>query len=333
MARGAALEQVPDVMAEYPPGCGYGAIATFAARPELGAEWIEVDAALAAAWDELDSVNRKLRTKRVDAIASDILGDAWVPDGSTFVFIHVDGAWQRMDGQHRAAAIKKAAEGDPDAKVLTLVVWGVERRARRVKDTGASRTIADVLTMEHRVPNSSVVGALSNRWTYWVDATRRASQVGGSDDRHLVASARNTHTRQLETYENPAYRARIERAAVFAVWAWGRSRSMRKVTKSAWGIAHLILSEATGWDLTDNTAEFFLSQCVTGERIEQGDPAYEFRTRMETLQSARKTVTEQEALYCLFTAWTAFRGGKKIRQQHLVKPRVGITAMNFPIPK
>jgi hypothetical protein len=330
MAR-AALKEVPAIASELPPGCGLGAIATWPAKPELGAEWVEVTASLAAQWHDMNIVNRRLRPKRIEAIAGDILGDAWIPDGATIVFVLVDGVWQQMDGQHRTDSILKAAETNPDVAVLTLVVWGVAPKARRVKDTGAPRTVGDFLTMEHQVVNATTVAAIANRWASWKALTAKAAETGGADERYMVANARNTHSRQIATFEDPANNELILRAAKFATWATGRDPSMRKVTKAAWGISWLVFNEATGHSPTDNTAEYFLTTCVTGEDIHEGDPAYSFRRRMQSAFAERERVTESAVLYYLFYSWLAYRSRKRLGKLQL--PRGPITAANFPIPR
>lgn len=70
------------------------------------------------------------------------------------------------DGAHRLKGLLKAAETDPDVRILILVCGGLPERAKRVVDTGRKRLKATFLQMEGEVDQNNLAAALRLLYCY-----------------------------------------------------------------------------------------------------------------------------------------------------------------------
>lgn len=311
-----------------PPGTGENPQATFPVLPNLHAEWVLITPELAAEYLELNEKNRPKRQNRIDAIAADLLGDDWEPNGATIVF--APGGWM-LDGQHRCEGIVSAAKA-----AVTLVAWGIRDQARKVIDSGAARTVADWVTMEKELKNPTVIQAIARRWHGW--------NTLPPDSRYLLSNHRPSHGAVIKTIELD--QVVLVQATNFASWARGQSakKGMKKVNSSVWGIAYVVMLEAFMGDTASamvgtgkpfiptseaiQNVRYFLDRCVTGEGLKKGDPELAFRDRMMNAMSGSEAMPERNAEYLLFTAWQLWRGKKQATKLPL--PRMGVNAATFP---
>lgn len=311
-----------------PPGTGINPQATYQGLPNLHAEWVGVTPVLAAEYLALNEKNRPKRDNRIKAIAADIMGDDWEPNGATIVFAPTG---FMLDGQHRAEGI--VAAGKP---AVTLVAWGIRDEARKVIDSGAARTVADWITMEEGFANPTVVQAIARRWHGWITLP--------PDNRYLLSNHRPSSKAVIETIERD--HVVILQATQFATWARGQSakKGMKKVNSSVWGIAYIVMLVAFMGDTADEqigrgkpfiptdeaikNVRYFLERCVKGEGVERGDPELAFRDRMMNALSGNESMPERNAEFLLFTAWQLWRGKKQATKIPL--PRMGVNAETFP---
>lgn len=90
--------------------------------------------------------NRKIKKLAKEMYVRDITSDNWVLNGDTICF-DVEG--NLVDGQHRLLACIEAGK-----EFETLVVRGVQSKAKDTIDTGVNRTSADILDFEG-IPDSN----------------------------------------------------------------------------------------------------------------------------------------------------------------------------------
>jgi hypothetical protein len=107
-------------------------------------EWAFVTPAVAQAWLDLNTTNRKVRTSNFSKLVRDMLGDNWHPTHQGVAFFD-DGAI--ADGQHRLIAITKA-----QIPQWILVSYGWPRSAANGIDQQARRTVADAATISGKAP-------------------------------------------------------------------------------------------------------------------------------------------------------------------------------------
>ena len=120
----------------------------------LRVELMTITPELATKWLHRNHVNRKLRRQHVVKLTKAIQAGRWEDcNGSTIVF---SDEHDLMDGQHRLQAVIEA--GKP---ITTLVVFGVQVRKRASIDTGASRTLGDILSMHGHAYSNSLGATLA----------------------------------------------------------------------------------------------------------------------------------------------------------------------------
>jgi hypothetical protein len=120
---------------------------------KLDVRWIEITPAQASLWLQNNPSNRPLRESTVLAYAADMKDGNWVP---THQGICIDENGILIDGQHRLAAIVRSG-----CTVGMLVTRGLPAalEGKRIKtidavDRGASRSIKDLLKLQHGMSNN-----------------------------------------------------------------------------------------------------------------------------------------------------------------------------------
>lgn len=111
---------------------------------------------IAAAWLDQNKINRKVKKSVVTKYAADMKARRWLLSFDAIRF-SVDG--DLLDGQHRLLACIAA-----DTPFTSQVVYNLPAEMRSVIDTGASRSVADVLTF-HDV-TSPIHCASVARWVW-----------------------------------------------------------------------------------------------------------------------------------------------------------------------
>jgi len=94
---------------------------------------------MAAAYLALNTHNRPLVVNRVETISNDIAEGNWVFNGESIKFSATD---KLLDGQHRLEAIVRA-----EKSVDSLVIRGLPEEAQDTVDTGAKRTLGNILAL------------------------------------------------------------------------------------------------------------------------------------------------------------------------------------------
>ena len=103
-----------------------------------------------------DIKNRNVNEGHVDWLASQMKSGKWYLNGEAII---LDDEGQLVDGQHRLWAVVKS-----EVTIESLVTRGVDRKGFASIDTGAARTLANVLGIVGEKYAAAMASALS--WTY-----------------------------------------------------------------------------------------------------------------------------------------------------------------------
>lgn len=111
---------------------------------------VKVTPAMAERWLEGNVLNRSIKDRIVKFYADQMKRNMWKTNGSTLVFAS-DGTM--LDGQHRLWGCIEAK-----TPFVTFVCEGVDKDTFPTIDTGANRTVADVLNISGYKKYSSTLG-------------------------------------------------------------------------------------------------------------------------------------------------------------------------------
>ncbi len=203
------------------------------------AEVVSVSPELAAAWLEHNTDNRNIAPRRVELYAGLMKSGAWRANNQGIGF---DKDGRLVDGQHRLSAVVLSG-----CTVPMLVVRNMEPAVARTIDRGYSRTVAEILRREGRVPNPTRVSA-------WVSATHvmhEGHAIAGTPDNVDVYYDENKASVDWAVSIFPDG-TRLRAAGLWAALVFAHRR-MPAVT------------------------ERFAAQLVEGEGLTRGDPAYTLR--------------------------------------------------------
>ena len=254
--------------------------------PELAQQWLDT---------RLPN-ERTLRQGRVEGMARDM------KDGNFFFIgdpIRFDGG-HLVDGQHRLQAV--VLSGVPQH----FIVLNIPTEAQHVIDTGAKRTVADMLRKKG-IFSSAVKGnlatAIANKAQFW--------ELGYVGSR---GSFRTTADESLGFIERN--KGLLEEAVEVGIL----------VIKYRLPVA--ASSIATMWFLThpldaDQADLFWRESVIRGVNIDEGDPAYALRDRFQSFVKANRRINPDEALLYAAVAWNHHRLGNQIVK--LQAPRGGFT--------
>jgi hypothetical protein len=162
----AAGEQVP-VKKDGAPAAELGGVRS---------QWIDVTPAMASDWLHNNFRNRPVKQDVVQAYARDMLNGTWAPTHQGLAFNDRD---ELIDGQHRLLAI--VLSGRTIRMMVTFglpsAIDGKEMTTMDAVDRGASRSVADQLTIQHGFKNAGITAAVcrSIAALCFSDRTRRLS--------------------------------------------------------------------------------------------------------------------------------------------------------------
>lgn len=264
--------------------------------PELAAEWLEKN-----------KMNRKLRDKRVNYLATEMAAGRWYLNGGTFVF-DTDG--MMVDGQHRCHAVIKSG-----FSYAALVVRDVEPESRISIDDPLRRTFADDLEMNGMGPNAAAKEVLLRRILTW-------QRYGGlADERH------NRVSRAECSQHYEAHAGRIAQA--ISLSSHYQHRHPMSTTGAAF-MAWLLLGVAP-----EEKVKQFFSVMSIGSQEPNDYVVVRLRNRIQRLYDEvlgrKKFAPGSTALqvWWAIKGWNAWVTG---RTEAFQNPRNGVLENPFPAP-
>lgn len=248
-----------------------------------------IDPDTARDWLEHNTSNRKLRKSHVTTLSRDMSEDRWPFTGDTVKF-REDGVL--LDGQHRLAAI--AASGRSQA---LLVVRGLPKSSQMAMDIGARRTAADALRLRGETGDTKNMTAIARGLLMY--------------DTGNVPT--NTQTVQYVEANEEILHEAAEISEMIR-------RAGRLTGGAFYGIAFAILSRVDH----DNARQFF-EHLASGAELEADDPILVLlRTLAKGLPYGfgRAGWHLRNNLAYVFTAWNAWRDGKKLTSLRVRKGKL-----------
>lgn len=229
--------------------------------------------------------NRSLREARVERYAADMVAGNWRYTAEAIKFNRLG---EMVDGRHRLTACVRA--GVP---FRSLVVRGLDRNAMNQMDTGATRSLADVLRLNDE-RNVNVLGAsIVSGWRWSI----------GMPGHMSLHPTRAEALAWLQ--ENPDIREAIKDTEPLRTYPLHFPA----------GVAASFGLRIT--ELDKEAAERFLEQLNSGVDLKVGDPRYALR-RWATNMAERSQNTGKPPAYMylamLIKAWNHWNSGRQVTQ-------------------
>lgn len=266
-------------------------------------ELINITPAMARKWLPQNTHNRNFRQRVANGYAADMASGAWVENGQSIKFAK-DGTL--LDGQHRLSAIAQAG-----VAIRMLVVSNLPNTTQETMDTGAKRTLADVLKLRGEKKYVALSAALL-RVHQWERGYRKA--VAASNE------LRPTHPQLLQTLEkHPEIRHSVEVAI--------KTKQQIPIPAAALSLCHWVFFQIDPQD-----CEFFFTRLGDGVGLMPTDAVYALRRAADLNARANGTkYTEVHMIALIIKAWNAYRMGQEVKL--LAYRPGGSNAESFPEPK
>jgi len=254
-------------------------------------EVVNVTPETAAKWLANRAPNRSVRQRRVRMIANDMRNGKYQFNGQPIIF---DTNEKLLDGQHRLAAVVEAK-----IPVKFLIVRQVITEAFETIDSGATRTMGDVLGMSGEENGAALGAALKLLWYY---RNSKGKSIGGKGS----AQVQNpTHEDLIELLEKePGIRASGRAVKV------GRALG----TPSLWVFCHYIFSK-----IDPTLADLFTDSLADGVNLKTTDPVYLLREQIIKANASRRRMPRDEVAYKIFRAWNLSREGTPTSRLQIAK--------------
>lgn len=260
----------------------------------------EITPGMARAWlKERNQRNRSLRPAYAKQMARDMASGAWTFNGETFKF---DRAGNLIDGQHRLAALVESGTTQ-----RALVVVGLSPEAMETIDTGAKRTVSDVITMggEWEGVPSAILAA--------------TARIGVRMDRGTFTNKSEipTTSEMLTWIENNS------EIAQHAKYAGANSRAFN----SQPALTAYAMMRTARLDVFQS-AQFFdkwlhlndLTMAADGP----GDPVAAMVRRFNSASANKERLPQPTRLWAIFRAWNAVRAKEELTRMILPGQNVKI---------
>ena len=257
---------------------------------------VSITPAMATRWLRHNTHNRPLRERVVSGYAADMRNGDWVEDGQSVKFARGrvvllsdpplrGGAL--LDGQHRLSGIVAAG-----VCVRMLVVTNLPDSAQEVMDTGAKRSLGDVLRLRGE-PYSISLAATLMRVYLWQHGHRKTTRSPG---------ARPTHRQLLEVLAaHPEVRRSVEVA--------DRVRHAGGLSASTAALCHWLFNQ-----IDPSDCAFFFGRLSDGVGLMSDDPIYALRRVLANFASDHGHGRPDDALVTalVIKGWNAYRDGRPV---------------------
>lgn len=258
--------------------------------PNITTELVTITPQLAKEMMARNGPNRPIKPSVVSRIASDIKKGHWKLTGETIKF-NING--ELMDGQNRLRAVIET--GEP---IQTLVVTGIDADVMPAIDTGASRSMADILAI--RGYEYCTLRAAAANWL-------------------LAIKQDNPHRSRTSRYD---LLDNIEKHDTFhsAVRVFNQTKKSKAIgpPPSLMVAMHYIGSKLLK---KPATADAFVTVFETGEMTYKGDAALVWRERLIRQQRKHEPMHRTVHLYGLIWAWNNFSVEKAVEQAQFEMPQ------------
>ena len=254
---------------------------------------------LAKDWLTSNFHNRNIRPDRVDAMVRDIEAGNWQLTGESIKWTVSN---ELVDGQHRLAAILKSKKS-----VESFVVFNLPDSAKSVIDSGASRSLSDVLNWENEsntalLASSARLGVLYERARLSNTAKFKVTNV---EIKEFIK--RNPEIRESVQFTN-RIKSTVDlypRVIAFGIW------SLSKIDAEK--------------------AKIFWENIASGVGLPDGSPILALILRLREANRKRENISFISQISMVFRTWNWWREGKTLKKMQVVSSVGGIVPI--PVPK
>ena len=253
---------------------------------KLQVEQVWITPERAAKLLESNTHNRGDKEKKVNQYAQDMLNGKWRLNGEA---IKISKSGFIADGQNRLMACVKAG-----VAFETLIVFNVDDEAQEVMDTGAARSLNDVLKLREEAYSSNLSGAIRLSWRW--------------DSELLMSKVSPTTSQALEWLrDNPRVRE-------YVVSHW--YQPIRKRTGTGLQIPPAVLSSFfyKTHPILPEEANFFHDELAYQDKTGRAHPINVYRARIQNVESQGEAVSDVDHLAYVIKAWNAFLKGEAPNQ-------------------
>lgn len=283
---------------------------TQSSRPEY--DVVDVTPELARKWLSYNTHNRNMRERMANSYAADMKAGRWAQDGQSIKFgkgdivlledpLIIGGTL--LDGQHRLVAVTIA-----DVTVRMLIASNIDDRAQVVMDTGAKRTLSDVLKLRGESHSANLAASLLRVYA-WKNGNRK----------NLRTNIHPTYRQLLDVLEE---HPELRRSAEITE----RVRKAGKIPGGAMSLCHWLFNA-----IDSDDCAFFFARLADGAGLEVDDPVYALRRALANFSSSHGRTDETLVVAITIKAWNAYREGRKI--QVLGYKGGGATPEAYPEPR
>jgi hypothetical protein len=224
--------------------------------------------------------NRKLRPRLVEQLAGAMARDEWVFNGDA---VRIADSGVLLDGQHRLAAVVRSGRAQ-----RFLVISGLSDAAQETMDTGAKRSIGDMLKLRGESDVNRLAAVVRLVWHYERRQTFRSPLVPPTQQQMIACLEQHPETREAVRQTRPVL-------------------TNTQLSGGPAGACYYLFSRV---DPTD--AEVFFTRFAMGTELVPGSPIHLLRRRfLEPRPQGKLSPVTQGAL--VIKAFNAWRRGDEQR--------------------
>lgn len=241
--------------------------------------------------------NRRPKERKIEQYKRDMQNGAWDADASDIKFARTG---ELLDGQNRLMACIRAEVPFP-----TLLRTGLGMETKAKVDTGAARTVADVLKMNGAFINATATAAAASLWMRY---EYRILNFGGKRTADTKGGGPPTHDEVLDFLEKHP-----------TIQAFGAEADRMRRVLPALPTSSILCALAMGAEKDEHLAHHIVDRLVNSEFSGNGDPlaalvayAAMARGRQTGSPGYRGRQAQESHLHSLIRVWNALRKDEKI---------------------
>jgi hypothetical protein len=229
---------------------------------------------------EINANNRRLKVAIVRKYVRDMEANNWMFNGDTIKF---DRNGKLLDGQHRLHAVVVLHR-----PVEFLIVRGLDPAAYTAIDTGARRTVGDML--QHIGSKQSAAAAAASKVMFWYEAGQPDFNATYSTAQLIDAYVRHPGLEEhVARYNDSAFRKKLRAGAAWPVVSYLASREL----SAEWAT--------------------FAKAVADGIELQKGDPRHTLREWFLNRLQSKRLARNDERFNVISKAWNAHVEGRKLQ--------------------
>lgn len=227
--------------------------------------------------------NRSLKSGYVERFKRIIADGLWMPNNGESIKVDWDG--NLRDGQHRLQAIVETG-----IEITGSILYDINPDAFTTLDTGIRRSNAEIFAMAGEANTAVLAGGMKRLYHYLMGAITNIKTQRGAVTADELLDLLDEHPQM--------------RVAA----TWSGSRGMRRIGRPSINAFSIYVIMRQG-----ESGELFLHRVETGVGLNEQDPAYVLRERLQGIKANKVEIPDYEIAALFFKAFKAHREGKKLR--------------------